>query len=50
MRNARSKPGVVTAVVRADDTVEDHVKVSDHIGDDAYLVQGGAMIQHRDSA
>jgi hypothetical protein len=41
MRNARSKPGVVTAVVGADDTLEDHVKVSDHIGDDAYLVEGG---------
>jgi hypothetical protein len=36
---------VVTAVVRADDTVEDHVKLSDHIGDDADLVEVGAMIQ-----
>jgi hypothetical protein len=36
---------IVTAVDRADDTVEDHMKVSAHIGDDAYLVQGGVMIQ-----
>jgi hypothetical protein len=35
----------VTAVGRADDTVEEHVKVSDYIGDGAYLVEGAATVQ-----
>jgi hypothetical protein len=31
----------VTAVVHADDMVEDRAKVSDQIGDDGCLVEGG---------
>jgi hypothetical protein len=36
---------VVTAVVHADDMVEDRAEVSDHIGEGGCLVEGGAMIQ-----
>jgi hypothetical protein len=36
---------VVTAVVHADDMVEDRAKVSGHIGDDECLVEGGTMIR-----
>jgi hypothetical protein len=36
---------VATAVVHADDMVDDRAKVSDHIGDDGCLFKAGTMIQ-----